>query len=262
MARTRQSKHTDQVAVTKAVNPLDTPERFKLGEIGGIGIPIFNGVSQQELKAELNHPQSVKTYKLMSYHPSINAPLSLFRNMVGNLQYRVTPPKDATEEEKNQAKIVESMLGDMEHSFEDFILEAMTCTTYGWAVHEKVFRKRTYASGSKYNDGLIAIRKLPLRAQESIQRFIFDETGNEIKGVVQNLAGISDPYGQWAFRKSSEIPIPKSKILHITLGNNRSNPFGTSPLREAYSAWRYLQALEELEAQSITKDVNGMPVKV
>lgn len=260
MARTRQSKTQDQVEVNKAINPTDTPERFRLGEMGHIGIPIFNGVSTSELKSDLNHPQSVNTYKLMSMHPAVNSCLSLFTNMVGNLRYRVVPPNDATEEEKNQAKIIESMLDDMEHSFEDFILEAMTCTTYGWAVNEKVFRKRTYASGSKYNDGLIGIKKLPLRAQESIPRFVFDDSGNNVIAVKQSLAGVNDTLNRWVNRNSTEVTIPRSKFMLFTLGKNRSNPYGTSPLREVYTAWRYLQALEEMEALSVTKDINGIPV--
>jgi len=43
-------------------------------------------------------------------------------------------------------------------------------------------------------------------------------------------------------------------------GKHRGDPFGKSPLREAYLAWRFLTALEDLEATSIAKDVSGLPV--
>ncbi len=101
MARAKQNKTSEpNQEINKALSdPTVEIPRFKLGEIGSIGIPIFNGVSNTELKSELNHPQSVNTYKLMSMHPSVNSCLSLFTNMVGNLRYRVVPPNDATEEE-------------------------------------------------------------------------------------------------------------------------------------------------------------------
>jgi hypothetical protein len=254
MARQRKEETTE---VSKASDDIS---RFRLGEIGNTGIPIFNGVSYNELKKELTHPESIKTYKLMEYHPAINAPLNLYASMVSKARYRFVAPKDATEEEKRQTEIIESMFGDMEHSLEDFIAESMTCTTYGWSICEKVFRKRTFASGSLYDDGLIGIRKLPLRAQESIDKFIFDASGNELLGVKQNLQNAYDPYGRWASRKETDVVIPRSKFLLFNLGKQRNNPYGTSPLKNAFSAWRYLQALEELEAQSVTKDVNGLPV--
>lgn len=255
MARTKQQ---EKVEVSKASS--EDISRFRLGEIGVNGYPVFNGVTNEEIRRELNHPESVNTYRLMGYHPSINSCLELYKTMVGNLRYRFIPPKNATEEEKNQTEIIASMFDDMDHNFDDFVLEAMTCVQYGWAVNEKVFRKRTYSAGSKYNDGLIGIKKLPLRTQSSITKFIFDESGNEVLGLVQTTAGVSDPYNRFTNRKSSEITIPRSKFLLFNLGSNRSNPYGTSPLKKAFTSWKYLQAIEELEAQSIVKDINGIPL--
>lgn len=234
--------------------------RWRLGEIGSVGLPIFNGVSKEEIKKELNHPNSVKTYKLMSYHSAINAPLNLYSNMVGKASYRFLPPKDATEEEKNQTEIVESMFSDMDHSISDFIEEAMTMTTFGFSVVEKVYRRRTTSAGSMYNDGYIGIKKLALRSQESIEKFIFDDNGNEVLGVKQNLVGLNDPYQQYTGRKDLTVVMPRNKFMLFNLGRNRSNPYGTSPLRDVYCAWKYLQAIEELEAQSVVKDINGLPV--
>lgn len=234
--------------------------RFKLGEIGATGLPVFNGVSLKELKSELRHPESIKTYKLMNYHPSINSCINLYQSMIAKVRYRFIPPKNATEEELKQTKIVESMFSDMEHSLEDFISEALTCMTYGWSVCEKVYRKRTTSTGSIYDDGLIGLRKIALREQESIYRFIFDSTGNNVIGVEQNLNSSLDPYGRWSSRVKSQIIIPRSKFMLFTLGDNRSDPYGTSPLKNVFIPWRYLQALEELEAQSVVKDVNGLPI--
>jgi len=257
----RQPKVAENVEVSKASNLGDNDiSRFRLGELGYVGLPIFNGVSNEEIKSELNHPNSVKTYKLMSYHSSINAPLNLYSNMVAKASYRYIPPKDATTEEKNRTEIVQSMFEDMDHPLSDFIEEAMTMTTFGWSVVEKVYRKRTSSAGSMYDDGYIGIKKLALRSQESIEKFIFDSEGNEVQAVKQNLSGLNDPYNQFKNRKELVVTIPRSKFMLFNLGRNRSNPYGTSPLRDVYTSWKYLQAIEELEAQSVVKDINGLPV--
>ncbi len=256
MARQKQQETT--VEVSKATS--EDISRFRLGELGVAGNVLFNGVTYNEIKKELNWPESLNTYKLMSLHPAINAPLNLFDSMVTKANLKVIPPKDATEDEKSKTEIVASMFDDMEHSIEDFLKDAMTAARYGFAPIEKVYRKRTKASGSIFDDGIIGIKKLALRNQKSIQKFIFDESGNEVLGVTQNVSGMSDPYNRFSSRKESEINIPRNKFLLITFGNERTNPFGVSPLREVYTHWRYLQAIEELEAQSVVKDINGLPV--
>lgn len=256
MARTKKEETT--VEVSKATS--EDISRFRLGELGVAGNTLFNGITQNEIKKELNWPESLNTYKLMSMHPAVSAPLNLFDSMVTKANLRVIPPKDATEEEKNQTALVESMFEDMEHSLEDFLKDAMTASRYGFAPIEKVYRKRTKASGSVFDDGIIGIKKLALRNQKSIKKFIFDESGNEVLGLTQDISGMNDPYNRFNSRKESEINIPRNKFMLVTFGNERTNPYGVSPLREAYIHWKYLQAIEELEAMSVVKDINGLPV--
>lgn len=256
MARTKKEETT--VEVSKASS--EDISRFRLGELGVAGNTLFNGITQNEIKRELNWPESLNTYKLMSMHPAISAPLNLFDSMVTRANLRVIPPKDATEEEKNQTALVESMFEDMEHSLEDFLKDAMTASRYGFAPIEKVYRKRTKDSGSVFDDGIIGIKKLALRNQKSIKKFIFDESGNEVLGLTQDITGNVDPYNRFSTRKNTEINIPRNKFMLITFGNERTNPYGVSPLRDVYLHWRYLQAIEELEAMSVVKDINGLPV--
>ena len=48
-------------------------------------------------------------------------------------------------------------IGDMEHSWQDFIQEVSSMNTYGFCVNEIVLRKRLKSKGSKYNDGKAGI---------------------------------------------------------------------------------------------------------
>ena len=246
-------------AIEKAVSPLDQPERFRMGELGSLGIRHFGGVTQDELKAELNWPRSINTFRDMSYHSAVNAPLTLFENIISKATWTYKPPADATEEEKNQAKIINQMMQDMEQPWSEFIRDVLSSNVFGFSVHEKVFRKRYKANGSLYDDGIIGWKKLPIRVQESISKFIFSEDGNEIIGVQQNLSAINDIYNRFSSR-GNLINIPRSKFILFRTGKHRGDPFGKSPLRDAYLAWRFLTALEELEATGVAKDLNGLPV--
>lgn len=242
----------------KALNPQDQPERFRLGEISSSGLNLFSGIPQTELRSELEFPNNIKTYKLMNYHPSVNASVALYGSMIAKANYRIVTPENATEEEKNRSKIIAQMLfEDMDHPFEDVIEDATTFLVYGFSVSEKVYRKRDYSSGSKFNDGLIAPKKITIRHQSSIDKFIFGEDGNEIKGVKQTI--VSDTMGRFSNRTNTVV-IPRSKFLLFTAGGTSDNPYGISPLRNVYLPYKYLSAIEELEAQGVQKELHGIPV--
>lgn len=251
------AKKQTETSVEKAVG-LDTPERFKLSEMGYIGLNIFNGVTNDELKKELNFPQNIKTYKQMSVHSSINAALTMYDNFVSKVNWIVRPPSDATEEEKKRTEFIRENMQDMEHTWGEFIKDVMSMTTFGFSLHEKVYRRRYTANGSKFNDGLIGWKKLPIRCQESISKFGFTPDGNDIYSVTQNMSLVADPYGRYL--QKTEKTFPASKILLFRTGRHRGDPYGKSPLRDAYLAWRYLMAIEEIEANGVAKDLAGLPV--
>ena len=257
----QEQQTTKKRRVTKAqtLDPMDVPQRFKLSEAGFIGSNLWNGVTQDEIKRELNFPYSLKTFKQMSYHSSINAALTLYEVMALKAEWKVNPPEKATEQELKQAQFIRECMQDMEHSWEDFIRDVLSMNVYGFSVHEKVFRKRYVSNGSMYNDGLIGWRKLPIRSQESIQRFIQSKDGNDIIGVQQGMYGVTDT----RYFDSKQVfpdPLPMAKVLCFKVGRHRGDPYGKSPLRDAYLAWRYLTVLEDIEATGVAKDLSGLPV--
>ena len=240
----------------------ETPDRFKLSESGYLGLNIFNGISNDEMKKELNFPNSIKTYKNMSYHGTINSALTLYSNLVSKADWVVKPPKEATEEEKKQAEFIRQCMEDMDQPFEEFIKDVLSMNIFGFSVHEKVFRKRTLVSGSKFSDGKIGWKKLAIRSQESIEKFLFSSDGNDVIGVRQNISNLNDPYNRFAGRDPGRliVNIPRSKFLLFRTGNHRGDPFGKSMLRDAYLAWRYLTVLEEIESNGVAKDMVGLPI--
>lgn len=235
-------------------------ERFRLGEIGNLGLNIQYGVSNEEIKKELNFPGNINTYKQMSYHPTINSALTLFENLASNVKWSFVPLPDATEEEKRQCKIIEEMMHDMTHPWGEFVSDVMSSVQFGFSVHEKVYRRRLPESGSKYSDGLIGWKKIAIRNQDTIEKFIFDKTGNEIIGVEQDLTKIQDGWNRFVNRADTTVIIPRSKFLLFRSGKHRGNPYGKSPLRNAYMAWRFLTIIEEIESNAVAKDLVGLPI--
>lgn len=245
--------------ITKALD--ESPERFKLGEAAYLGLNIFNGVSNDELKKELNFPTSLKTYKQMTYHGTINSALTLFDNLISKADWKFKPPKDATDQELEQARIINEMMQDLDNqSWAEFISDALSSNVYGFSVHEKVYRRRNKSSGSKYSDNVIGWKKLTIRNQETIEKFIFSDDGNEILGVKQNLSGVSDVYNRYTTRTIKEVVLPRSKFMLFRAGKHKGDPFGKSLLRDAYLAWRFLTVIEEIEANGVAKDLAGFPV--
>jgi hypothetical protein len=239
----------------------DTPERFKMSEAGYLGLNVYAGVTQDEIKKELNFPNSIQTYKQMSYHGTINSALSLFDTLISKADWKFKAPKDATPAEIDQARVINEMMQDLSgQTWADFISEALSSNVYGFSVHEKVYRRRTKENGSKYNDGLIGWKKLPIRNQETIQRFVFSDDGNEILGVRQDLTQVSDPYNRYTQRSNLAVVLPRSKIMLFRAGKHKGDPYGKSPLRDAYLAWRFLSVIEEIEANGVAKDLAGLPV--
>jgi hypothetical protein len=198
----------------------------------------------------------------MSMDATISSGLNLFQMMMSRVKWNVHVPVDANEETKKHAKFLQQVQEDMEHSWYSFIKEAVSFYTYGFAPHEIVLRKRLKVNGSKYDDGLVGIRKLPIRSQDTISRAEFSEDGRTFLGFWQNPNGILDFYGGFNGGKATsmdEVFIRKNKLLNFTCDSSRGNPMGTSPLLKCYYAWKYRTKIEEHEAVSLSRDLNGIP---
>lgn len=248
--------------VTKAATSEgDTLPRFQPSEVGYTGLKVSAGIPVEEMKKELQFPNSIITYKQMSYNSSIAAALALYDMMITKVKWKVKPPEKPTAEDLKHTQFIEECMQDMDHSWMDFIQEAGSCKTFGFSVHEKVFRKRLKSKGSKFDDGLIGWKKLPIRSQDSIDKWFFDEDGREIVGVQQNLNLVSDGYGRFQSRiNGKEVILPRSKFLLFRTGKHKGNPFGRSCLRDCYYSWRYLTQIEETEMTGIQRDLAGLPV--
>lgn len=223
-------------------------------ELGVTGVRRVSGYVDEEFLPALRGRKAVKVYREMSQNDSIiGALLFAIDKLVREVEWKVVPA-DQSEEGVAAAEFVEQCMEDMSHSWDDFIGEVLTMIPYGWSWHEIVYKKRVGPwerdpkKKSKYTDGKFGWRKIPIRAQETMMRWAFDESGG-----IQALVQMAPPTYQ-----TTVIPINKSLLFRTSIA--KGNPEGVSLLRTAYRSWYFKKRLEEFEAIGVERDLAGMPV--
>ena len=157
------------------------------------------------------------------------------------------------EKDSRGAVWMQGVLDDMQFSWEDTLGEILSFLVYGYGYHEMCFKIRSgYSSSpslsSMFNDGQIGIAKIPLRAQDSLWKWVFDDVG-DIMGMIQN------PPPDYLLRF-----IPREKALHFRTSIFKDNPEGRSILRNAYRSWWFVKNIQQIEAIGVERDLAGLPV--
>lgn len=238
-----------------AVGDLDAqPTASPFAEMGSSGLKRAAGTVDEEFLPALRGRKAVKVYQEMSLNdPIVGALLFSITQLLRQVTWRVEPT-DNTPEATEASDFLEQCMEDMSHTWDDMIADILTCLVYGWSWHEIVYKKRVGPwekdpkKKSKHTDGRIGWRKISIRSQETLLRWVFDEDGG-IKALVQ----LAPPD-----YKTSVIPIERSLLFRTNV--SKGNPEGQSMLRTAYRPWFFKKRLEEFEAIGVERDLAGMPV--
>lgn len=223
-------------------------------QLGTTGLRRYGPYVYEEFLPELRWPRAGQIYKEMSDNdPVIGSILYLAEMLIRGTQWTVKAASTSSKDEE-VAKFVEECMNDMEMSWADFICEAISMMTYGFSLHEILYKvrrgkdERSSRYRSKYSDGRIGWRGLPIRAQSSITEWIWDKHG-DLVGAIQE----AEP----DFKK---VKIPMSKALLFRTRVSKDNPEGKSLLRNAYRPWFFKKHFEEIEGIGIERDLAGFPV--
>ena len=223
-------------------------------EFGATGLKRSVGFVDEEFLPQLRGRKAVKIYKEMSENePLIGALLFTITNLIRNVKWEVNPG-GKSREDTMIADLLETSMDDMNQPWDTVISEIMSMLVYGWSYHEIVYKMRgglyndKSKMRSKHTDRMISWRKLPIRAQETLHRWVFDETG-DVKAMVQ----IPPPRYQ-----QLTIPIERSLLFRPT--THKGNPEGISMLRTAYRPWFMKKRIEEYEAIGVERDLAGLPI--
>lgn len=232
----------------------DNKKDINYKQLGVSGLRRYGGYVYEEFIPDLRWPRAGHIYQEMADNdPVIGAILYLAEMLIRNAGWGVEAAGDKRVD-KQAAEFLESCMYDMDTSWADTICEILSMLTYGFSFHEVVYKVRRGLNEtdgrfrSKYTDGRIGWRRIPVRAQTSLHEWIFDEDG-DIKGFVQ----IAPP-------DYKKVVIPLSKGLLFRTRVQRDNPEGKSLLRNAYRPWYFKKRIEEIEGIGIERDLAGLPV--
>lgn len=231
----------------------------KTGEIGRIGQYRYGSAGSgniffEEFLQELRGIKGVQAYTEMADNDAtVGAILFAIEMLMRNTDFTIEPGGDSAKD-KEAAEFVESCMDDMERTWADTLSEILSFMTYGWSYHEIVYKRRTGKSSSpvansKYSDGLIGWRKLPIRSQDTLYGWEYKEDTDELIGMTQ----APPPHYE-------HLTIPVEKALHFRTRSRKDNPEGRSILRTAYRAYYFKKRLEEIEGYGMERDLAGFPV--
>lgn len=225
----------------------------KSKEIGRVGQRRYGGTFYEEFLPQLRGRKGAEVYSEMADNDDvIGAILFAIEMLVKQCKWNVEPGGDTTKD-REAAEFVESCMNDMQDTWIDTISEILSFLTYGWSFHEIVYKRRMGntkdpRTKSKYSDGLIGWKKLPIRAQETLYQWEYDNEDN-LLGMTQQPP---PDFGM--------LTIPIEKALLFRTKSRKNNPEGRSILRNAYRSWYFKRRIQEIEGIGIERDLAGFPV--
>jgi hypothetical protein len=238
------------------LTPDDNPGVPKLdfAAFGQTGLRHAGGYISEETIPALRGDAARRTYKAMADNDYtvgavVFAMTALFRGVGHSIQ-----SADESEAAEEGKAFVEEVFDDMDTSFAEMMSEAASMFVFGFAGLEILYKRRVgpretdLTARSKFKDGKIGIRGLPLRAQTSITRWVINDATGAILGMVQQP------------NSGHETTIPIEKMLLFRTTAERNNPEGRSILRSAWRAWMFKRRMEEIEGVGVERDLAGFPV--
>lgn len=219
-------------------------------EIGSTGLKRFGGEVQEEFDPNLRGIRGVRVYDEMRRNDAdVGALLFAILHVALASTWEIEAASDSSADKEASEWLSGVLFEDMSHSWRDFVVDAMSSNAFGWAWFEIVFKQRLGADfdpHSKFDDGRIGIRKLALRGQETLAKWIFDPEGG-VKAMVQRDHGGLD---------TKIIPIEKSLLVRPS--SEKNNPEGFSLLRTAYRPYFIKTNIEEIEVIGAERDMTGV----
>lgn len=222
-------------------------------EQGVIGQNKYAGVFSEEFLPDLQGRKGIEVYKEMSDNDDmIGSILFAVEMLIRQVEWHCVPGGEATVDQE-AARFVQSCLDDMEQSWQDTISEILSFLVYGWSFHEICYKRRMGKSNkkylsSRYHDGLIGWRKLPIRSQDTLYRWEYNDR-DELTGMSQ----MAPP--DYLIRT-----IPLEKALHFVTRSRKNHPEGRSILRNCYVDYYYKRRFRQIEGIGIERDLAGLPV--
>jgi len=225
-------------------------------ELGSAGLIQYGGQVQEDFIQQLQGKRGIANYREMADNdPVVGAIMHAIEMLMRKVNWSVDASDVEDEQALSYAAFVSSCMTDMSVSWDDTLSSILSFLTYGFSVHEIVYKRREGYDGdapSRHDDNLIGWKKLPIRGQSTIYDWDIDKNGG-INGVIQQQE-LGETWGR------DNVFIPIEKMLLFRTSTKYNNPRGRSVLRNAFIPWYYKTKIQEIEAIGIERDLAGMPV--
>jgi len=220
-------------------------------ELGLSGLNRQSGYVFEEFLKELHGSKGVQIFKEMRDNDStVGAVLFAIEMLIRQVDWRIEAASDSAADEGAEEFLNQCLFEDMDCAWDETLSEILSMLPFGWAYHEIVYKRRQGPGGdspSKFNDGRVGWKKLPLRAQETLFNWEFNDDGS-LKAMVQQAP---PDY------RMRTIPVEKSLLFRPK--SHKNNPEGRSVLRNAYRDWYFKKHIENVEGIGIERDLAGLP---
>lgn len=246
--------------IPKGLEEETSPIRMNKGQVSRSALKVIAGQVMEECNRDLRWPYCMNTFKQMEKDATIAPALTLMEMMISKVDWVVKVPEGYEEELKDKVEFLKQVQSDMSTSWYDFIRRTSSFNRWGFAPMEKVYRRRYKKNGSKFNDGLVGVKDLVLIDQDSIDEWLYDESGRELIGLTQWDKRPRSTNITHQTYEPSPIRINRNKFMLFRADPSKNNPEGTSPLKGVYVAWRFKTELEKFESVGISQDIRGLKV--
>jgi hypothetical protein len=231
-------------------------KKFNLyASMGVTGVQEYAGLLSDRYAEILRGPSGIaKMARVLRREPSAYTSWNMVTLAASSVRWTVTPAAES-KADQDAAEFVDQCLQDTSTSLASAVQFALSSWAFGWADHEIVWKKRNGqnptgkdAAPSKWDDGLIGLKKLATRRQETLYKWELDETGG-LQAMIQ-----TDPNTG----KQTE-PIPIEKLLHYVGGDERGSIEGLGWLEPAYWIAYLIEQLEQIGGATAQRGGTGLP---
>ncbi len=236
-----------------------TVPRLALKETGYLGLKTSSGQILSESNKQFQFPYFHKVIAEMRANPTIGSALNVYRFMLTRPKWCVKAPVGADKKQIERAKLVETMMHDMEDSWDTFLHSVVPYLEYGYSIHNIVPYRRLTRNNSLYNDGIVGIRKLAIRNQETIVKWVFDPENRDLLKVEQSISHLENSWKTTLnLNENGNIDLPRDSFLLFTASSTSGNPQGNSILKNIYLSYKQLTMLQDNQLLSVAKNSAGV----
>ena len=209
--------------------------------VGSTGLGLNNGTISEETNTDLrNYSRRFQFYQEMTRDAAIATLLDAIKLPLLASEFTVVAASDQTEDIFLRDFVTACMNGMARQSWGAHVRDCLEALEFGFSLSEIVLEKRS--------DGLLYLRNLEPRGQETLDRWEHDPQLG-FTAFVQR-----DPV------TGSTFTIPLDKMVHVTYRGRKRNPEGESFLRPLYRTYKLKREYEVMQAIATERDMGGMPV--